>query len=172
MSKLNLYLVLLGGKHEQANIEVHDLIPVISTDIASAFPCLKQQWFGSKQHVHVDAWMRIEGVSYDGIDYRISFESTDSSAHKLKLFLINLGAYLPHEFGEIHKYVVVAGKNEQDAKAQGKLAIEQHWFKPHTDAIVDIDDCIALNTLVHHSLYLVEGEYSSCYFENDYQLIL
>lgn len=46
MSELKLYIALLGGKHEKANVEVHDVIPVISSDIKTAFPYLKQQWFG------------------------------------------------------------------------------------------------------------------------------
>ena len=32
----SLYLVLLGGKHEQANVEVYDVFPVICSDLTEA----------------------------------------------------------------------------------------------------------------------------------------
>jgi hypothetical protein len=32
----SLYLVLLGGKHEQDNVEVYDVIPVICSDLTEA----------------------------------------------------------------------------------------------------------------------------------------
>ena len=78
--------------------------------------------------LHVDGWMTINGVNYQDLNYQV--QVTDTPVKQgLKLFLINLGAYVPDEFGEIHKYLVVAAKNKTEAKAQGKLAIEKTWFK-------------------------------------------
>jgi len=64
MSELKLYITLLGGKHEKANVEVHDVVPVISSDIKTAFPYLKEQWFGVQKGLHIDGWMTINGISY------------------------------------------------------------------------------------------------------------
>lgn len=89
----------------------------------------------------------------------------------LKLFLINLGAYVPDQFGEIHKYLVVAAKNKTEAKAQGKLAIEKTWFKPHTDAVIDVDDCLELNEINQKFVRLVEGDFEANSFKNDYVVI-
>ena len=109
MSELKLYIALLGGKHEKANVEVHDVIPVISSDIKTAFPYLKEQWFGVQKGLHVDGWMTINGISYQDLNYQV--QVTDIPVKQdLKLFLINLGAYVPDQFGEIHKYLVVAAK--------------------------------------------------------------
>lgn len=168
----NLYLVLLGGKHAQANIEVHDLRPVVCKDLTHAYVSLKQQWFGLKQGLHIDSWMKIHGVTYQNVDYRIVIhENTFNQPSKLKLYLINLGAYVPRVFGEIHKYVVVAGYNAVDAKQQGKLAIEMHWDKPHTDAVIDVDDCLEVTLLDHFSITLEQGHYEANLFKNDYILI-
>jgi len=105
MSELHFYITLLGGKHEKANVEVHDVIPVISSDIESAYPYLKQQWFGLQKGLHVDGWMKINGVSYQGVNYQVQISDLPVNSG-LKLFLINLGAYIPDQFGEVHKYLV------------------------------------------------------------------
>ena len=171
MLEQNLYIALLGGKHEKANIEVHDVIPFIGANVQAAFPYLKQQWFGLKNAVHVDAWMKINGVEYKGTKYRISIQDTPSLNTTLKLYLINLGAYLPEQFGEVHKYLIVAGTDSVDAKSQAKLAIEQNWFKPHTDAIIDVDDCLALDQVSEKFIHLVEGEFEQNIYQNDYLII-
>ena len=170
MSELKLYIALLGGKHEKANVEVHDVIPVISSDIKTAFPYLKQQWFGLQKGLHVEGWMTINGVNYQDLNYQV--QVTDIPVKQdLKLFLINLGAYVPDQFGEIHKYLVVAAKNKTEAKAQGKLAIEKTWFKPHTDAVIDVDDCLELNKIDQKFVHLVEGDFEANSFKNDYVVI-
>lgn len=171
MSALHLYLVLLGGKHAQAHIEVHDLIPVVATDLPSAFPYLKQKWFGLKQGLHVDSWMHIQGVSYQGQNYQVQIHDQPDHTSQLKLFLVNLGAYVPHCFGEIHKYSVVAAENKQKAKVQAKLEIEKNWVQPHTDAVIDIDDCLELTLIEQKFIHLVKAEYCPNYFENEYIVI-
>ena len=170
MSELNLYVTLLGGKHEKANIEVHDVVPVISSDIESAFAYLKAQWFGLPKGLHVDGWMKINGVSYQAINYQVQITDTPVQTN-LKLFLVNLGAYIPDQFGEVHKYLVVAAKNKTEAKAQGKLAMEKNWFKPHTDAVIDVDDCLELNQINQKFVYLAEGDFEANSFKNDYLII-
>lgn len=167
---MKLYLVLLGGKHELANVEVHDIRPVVYEQLQDVYTMLKKQWFGLKKGLHIDGWMQINGVSYEQKNYRIEILNKPS-VNELKPYLINLGAYVPNEFGEMHKYLVVAGKNKADAKAQGKQAIEKNWFKPHTDAVVDIDDCIELDLIDQNFIGLVEGEYEPNQFTNDYIVI-
>lgn len=167
----NLYIALLGGKHEKANVEVHDVIPFISSDLSSAYSYLKEQWFGLKKGVHIDAWMKIDGVSYQSQDFKIQICDKPSEKSLHKLYLINLGAYVPDQFGEVHKYLIVAGLNKADAKAQGKLAVESHWFKAHTDAVIDVDDCLELNQINQKYIQLVEGAYTENTFKNDYILI-
>lgn len=171
MNPQYLYIVLLGGKHEKANIEIHDVIPVVAQDLKQASPYLKQQWFGLQKGLHIDGWMQINGVDYQDETYQVVISDQHIEKSDLKLFLINLGAYLPTEFGEIHKYLVVAGMNKADAKVQGKRAIEKHWFKPHTDAVVEIDDCIDLSSIHGQKISLKKGEFETNPFVNDYILI-
>ena len=176
VSQESLYIVLLGGKHEKANVEIHDVIPVVAEDLKQIYPYLKQQWFGMERGLHIDGWMKINGTTYQQPNeqpkhYRIEVKTSPQKELALKLYLINLGAYLPTQFGEVHKYVVVAAKNKTEAKIQGKLAIEKAWFKPHTDAIVDIDDCLELKKIQQKYLHLIEEDFDENTFVNDYIVI-
>lgn len=172
MTEQQLFIVLLGGKHPQARIEVHDIIPVIYPQLEQSYPQLKQRWFGLAQGLHIDAWMCVRGVEYQGVNYRVEIVPfSHSLQNPLKLYLINLGAYLPDEFGELHRYVVVAGMNPADAKQQGKLHIEQHWRKAHTDAVIDIDECLILDLIDGYAVHLVSGDFTANQFENTYLLL-
>lgn len=171
MSPLQLYVVLLGGKHPQANIEVHDIVPVITDQLCNAYTTLKSRWFGQQKGLHIDAWMQIHGVMYQGLPYQVVIQDTPPTHLALKLYLINLGGYIATQFGEAHDYFVVAGKNAADAKQQGKLQFNQRWQKPHTDAVVDIDDCLELRLIDQHYIHLQQANYSANHFKNDYLII-
>ena len=123
--------------------------------------------------MHIDGWMRIHTVMHHQQAYQVTIKDYATEPNALKLFLINLGAYLPNQFGEIHKYVVVAAHDVAEAKQQGKQAIEQHWIKAHTDAIIDVDDCIMLDMFNSKYIHLVETQHAAnlIEFKNDYILI-
>lgn len=66
MSELKLYIALLGGKHEKANVEVHDVVPVISSDIKTAFPYLEgtMVWCAKRpacRWLDDDQWCQLSG---------------------------------------------------------------------------------------------------------------
>ncbi|KAA8731643.1 DUF1543 domain-containing protein [Acinetobacter qingfengensis] len=161
-------MVLLGGKHPQANIEVHDLVFTRASCLQDAYPALKQSWFGSNNTVHIDAWMRISGLQYQQKNYQIVFKKEPTLVDGLKLFAVNLGAYMPDQFGEIHRYVMVAAYNQREAKQQAKAFYEKNWFKPHTDAIIDVDDCIHLKQIEQQYIHLIAGDFQPLQWCNDY----
>ena len=45
-SKQNLYLVVLGGKAPEANIELNDVRWVIGSKIEDTYDYLRESWFG------------------------------------------------------------------------------------------------------------------------------
>lgn len=162
-----LYIVLLGGKHPRARIEVHDIVACIAPSLEETYTQLRNDWFGDPKHVHIDAWMRIEGI--DG--YRLHFSQQASKADALKLYLINLGGYLPQEFGEAHRYVLVTAHSAHEAKQKGKLQLIPAWEKAHTDAVIDVDDCLPLDHINGRYIYLEEGPYNPVHFANDYRVL-
>ncbi|TBU92017.1 DUF1543 domain-containing protein [Stutzerimonas kirkiae] len=162
-----LFIVLLGGKHPRASIEVHDIVIATGACLADTHEQLRQHWFGSPQGLHIDAWMQVDGI--DG--YRLEFSDSLPAAGEPKLFLINLGGYLPEEFGESHRYLPVVARDAAEAKRRGKQQIPQLWAKPHTDAIIDVDDCLPLDYVNGSHIHLTPGPHRPIHFENDYILL-
>ena len=163
----HLYIVLLGGKHPRASIEVHDICAALGERLEDTYADLRQHWFGKPEGLHIDAWMRVEGI--DG--YRLQFANSAPAADEPRLYLINLGGYEPQEFGEAHRYVLVTATNAQEAKRKGKAQVLASWHKLHTDAVIDVDDCLPVDFVSGQHIHLVKGEHPPVYFENDYLLI-
>ena len=63
-----LFLVVLGGKSEKANIEIHDVRWVIGSKIEDTFDVLRKDWFGSQKGLHIDSYKKI--ICVDG--YKIN----------------------------------------------------------------------------------------------------
>ncbi|QLF94213.1 DUF1543 domain-containing protein [Pseudomonas sp. ABC1] len=162
-----LFIVLLGGKHPRASIEVHDIVIATGTHLGDTHAQLRQQWFGSPKGLHIDAWMQVDGI--DG--YRLHFNDSLPAANEPRLFLINLGGYLPETFGESHRYQLVVAADATEAKRLGKQRIPSAWAKPHTDAIIDIDDCLPLDYVDGCHINLIPGPHRPPHFENDYILL-
>ena len=163
----NLFMVLLGGKHPRAKIEVHDLVFATGETLQDTYNQLREQWFGLSKGLHIDAWMRVEGLE----GYQIHLSPTAPAAGELRLYAINLGGYVPEEFGEAHTYGLVVAENAFEAKQKAKRQLIHNWYKPHTDAVIDVDDCLPVDFVNGSHVHLVEGEHPALNFENDYIVI-
>ena len=65
MNKLKknfLYLVVLGGRAEKANIELHDVRWVVGSKIEDSFDTLRKDWFGSPEGLHIDSYKKIKYI--------------------------------------------------------------------------------------------------------------
>ena len=87
------------------------------------------------------------------------------------VFFINLGGYQTGLFGEEHRYLLVVAKDIAGAKALGKQQIMNIWDKPHTDNIIDVDDCIPIDYIAGRYVRLVSGSYRETKQQNDYILL-
>ena len=121
--------------------------------------------------MHVDAWAQINGVEFEGEKYQIQFSNAQPNSSEQKLFLINLGGYDAREFGELHRYILVVAQNAMLAKQSGKAYFAQHWQKQHTDRVLEVDDCIAIDQVHGRYVQLVKGEFSENNWENTYLLL-
>ncbi|MBJ9957424.1 DUF1543 domain-containing protein [Acinetobacter calcoaceticus] len=164
----SLFMVMLGGRHARANTEVHDVVMAIGESLSELTSQLKHAWFGELKGLHIDAWAQISGVQSQDVNYQIHFSDAAPSASDKKLYLINLGGYTPNIFGELHSYHLVVAADAVAAKQLGKQFIEQHWHKPHTDRVVDVDDCIPIDHIAGRYIHLVQGEFSPMIWENTY----
>ncbi|WP_336042209.1 DUF1543 domain-containing protein [Acinetobacter dispersus] len=164
----SLFMVMLGGRHARANTEVHDVVMAIGESLSEVIPQLKQAWFGESKGLHIDAWAKISGVQSQGVNYQIQFSDAAPSALDEKLYLINLGGYSLNTFGELHSYNLVLAPDVGIAKQLGKQFIEQDWHKPHTDRVVDVDDCIPIDHVAGRYIHLIQGEFNPTVWENTY----
>ncbi len=162
-----LYVVLLGGTHARARVELHDIAFASASDLIGTYSQLRAQWFGEQKGLHIDAWMEVDGV--DG--FRVQLADEPPAADATRLYLINLGGYSDLRFGEEHAYVLVAAASKAAAKALGKQRVLDGWSIPHVDAVIDVDDCIEIDRVDGRFVTLVKGEHKPLRFRNTYQVI-
>lgn len=159
-----LFVVMLGGKHPRAKIEVHDVVFAVADSLEAAYPQLRQGWFGHPAGLHIDSWMRVDGVE----GWKVELSPFAPLPGAPRLYFINLGGYESRSFGEAHHYVLVVAQNKAEAKSKGKRLMLANWAKPHTDALMDVDDCLPIDEVSGRYIHLVEGEHSGIFQRNDY----
>ena len=69
-----LYLVVLGGRAEKANIELHDVRWVVGSKIEDTYDTLRKDWFGSSKGLHIDSYKKIQYIDGHKINL-INFEN-------------------------------------------------------------------------------------------------
>ena len=134
-----LFAVYLGGRAPRCNTELHDVVFVAGKAIGATYERLMDKWFGDPQRLHIDSWIELRCV--DG--YRISLKSRPAAADR-KLYFINLGAYLPGQFTELHANAFVVAGNEAEVKRRAKADLLRGAQSVHTDDLYDIDDCLEI----------------------------
>ncbi|MCH8538231.1 MAG: DUF1543 domain-containing protein [Alkalimonas sp.] len=162
---MHLFMVMLGGEHAKANVELHDVVFVAGAELEQTYPQLRQLWFGAEKGLHMDAWMRIEAV--DG--YRVQLVKEPPQQQTQKLFFLNLGGYHDTIFGEDHRYLVVVAKDRAEAKQKAKAQQLAQWDKPHTDNVFAVEQCLEINQVGAWFIQLEPtGQNDDLQFENVY----
>ena len=118
-----LYLVVLGGRANKANIELHDVRWVLGSKIEDTFDELRKGWFGNIEGLHIDSYKKINYV--DG--YKITLKNIENN--KLKdnkfysvnntrknLWFVNIGGYDPSSMQEKHEFGLVVASSKFEAK--------------------------------------------------------
>lgn len=162
-----LFVVMLGGKHPRAKIEVHDVAFVVADTLEQAYQPLRTQWFGSPKGLHIDAWMAVDGVEH----WRVELSPLAPLPGSPRLYFINLGGYDRQAFGEAHLYRLVVAHDKREAMAKGKRQGLPNWGKPHIDAVMDVDDCLPIDEASGRYVHLVEGEHQGIRWRNDYVVL-
>ena len=144
-----LLAVYLGGRAARCNTELHDVVFVVGSSIEATYEQLMDKWFGDPLRVHIDSWMELRIV--DG--HHIVLRSTPPALGR-KLFFINLGAYLPGQFTELHANAFVVAETEQEVKLRAKSQLLRGAQSVHTDDLFDIDDCLEIAEVDGHHIHL------------------
>jgi len=149
-----LYLVVLGGRAEKANIELHDVRWVVGSKIEDTYDTLRKDWFGSSRGLHIDSYKKIQYI--DG--YKINLINVEN--HKIEkrqlekklkpkktLWFVNIGGYNPTSMQEKHEFGLVIASNKLEAKNIAKSKWLIGCKKKHKDDIASLemilncDDC-------------------------------
>ena len=149
-----LYLVVLGGRAEKANIELHDVRWVVGSKIEDTYDTLRNGWFGSSKGLHIDSYKIIKYV--DG--YRINLINlvedkkekkaiSKKNNGKKNLWFVNIGGYDPTSMQEKHEFGLVIASNKLEAKNIAKSKWLIGCKKKHKDdlasleMLISCDDC-------------------------------
>lgn len=136
---MKLFVIYIGGRAGNSNIEVHDLRFALGHKVEDCYDQLRIDWWGRPETLHLDCWGSLEYA--DG--YRLSVQPQPYTGKK-KLYFINLGGYSASEFSELHKNVFVVAESNAEAKSKAVAQIAD-WDLPHKDVLLDIDTVICLN---------------------------
>ena len=149
-----LYLVVLGGRAEKANIELHDVRWVVGSKIEDTYETLRKDWFGSPKGLHIDSYKKIQYI--DG--YKINLINVEKHKREKKqlakkimpkktLWFVNIGGYNPTSMQEKHEFGLVAASTELEAKNIAKSKWLIGCKKKHKDDLASLemligcDDC-------------------------------
>jgi hypothetical protein len=147
---LKLYAVVLGGRADGCNIELHDVVFVVGNTLEDTYPTLIQKWFGNKKRMHIDS--SIELTHADHHDIVLSHEKI---SQELKLFFVNFGAYKAQHFGEIHQTAFYVGKTKTEVLARAKKDLCVSLDESHCDDNLIVDDIMAIESIDGLFLQLV-----------------
>ena len=144
-----LFAVYLGGRAPRCNTELHDVVFVVGETIEGCYERLMDKWFGNPLKVHLDSWIELRVV--DG--HRIALKNVPAAADK-KFYFINLGAYLPGQFTELHANAFVVAASEAEVKKRAKSELLKGTQSIHTDDLYDIDDCLEIGEVDSQYVHL------------------
>ena len=145
-----LYLVVLGGRAEKANIELHDVRWVVGSKIEDTYDTLRNDWFGSPEGLHIDSYKKIKFI--DGFRVNlINFEndkiekkqSVKKNKSKKRLWFVNIGGYNPTSMQEKHEFGLVTASNKLEAQNIAKSKWLIGYKKKHKDDISSLEKLIS-----------------------------
>ena len=174
-----LFLVVLGGRAPNANIELHDVRWVIGTKIEDTFESLRKNWFGSIEGLHIDSYKKIKYIDGYKINLR-NFEKgkkvrktfKNDIKNNKKLWFVNLGGYQSDSMQEIHEFGLVVASSSLEAKNKAKSKWLNDYEKKHKDDIASLknlstlDDCEIIKKIDNWVIELTLG--SNFVKENNY----
>ena len=182
LENLFLYLVVLGGRAEKANIELHDVRWVVGSKIEDTYDTLRKDWFGSPKGLHIDSYKKIKYL--DGYKINLIYFDEDKidknqlvkNNSKKNLWFVNIGGYKPTSMQEKHEFGLVAASTKLKVKSIAKSKWLIGYKKKHNDDIASLErlfccyDCEIIKKignweieLTPHNNFIEENNYPDWY---------
>jgi hypothetical protein len=174
-----LYLVVLGGRAEKANIELHDVRWVVGSKIEDTYDTLRKDWFGSSKGLHIDSYKKIKHIDGHKINL-INLEKDKVEKNQLvkknkakkNLWFVNIGGYNPTSMQEKHEFGLVIASNKLEAKNIAKSKWLIGCKKKHKDdlssleTLISCDDCELIKKIGNWEIELIPN--NNFFQENSY----
>ena len=165
--KKYLFLVVLGGRANKSNVELHDVRWVVGSKIEDTYDSLRRDWFGNLEGLHIDSFKKINYV--DG--HKIKIKSIENQKFKnnqfangnntkKQLWFVNIGGYDPRFMQEKHEFGLVVASSSLEAKNTAKSKWLSGCRKKHKDDIASLkmliscDDCQLIKNIVSWEIEL------------------
>ena len=129
----SIFVIYLGGKHFQANIEVHDLVFTTGNCLEDCYGYCRSKWFGQGTP-HIDGYYQIDIVG--------SPEIQGSNKSSNKLFCLNFGGYLTGQLAEMHEFILTLAPTKGNAISQAKKQLQLGFNDLHLDNCFEVDDVL------------------------------
>lgn len=129
-----LFMISLGGKVKNANIEVHDVQFAIGDSIEEVIPLIKANWYGIGLKLHMDSYKEIKGIKGWKIQVSEEVEKNDK-----KLYFAYLGGYQVESTQEVHDVRLLLADSTLGAKANAAKDGRFTYAQPHVDSVVDVE---------------------------------
>ena len=139
---MQLFVIYIGGMHDESFIELHDMRFVIANSIEDTYDELKKTWWGIPESLHLDAW----GVLRYADGHAIHLAAEPAQNTQNKLYFVNLGGYDKNQFTELHNNVFVVAENESQAKVNAVKQIAG-WESPHRDNQYQIENIVDITKI-------------------------
>ncbi|MFD0748847.1 DUF1543 domain-containing protein [Mucilaginibacter calamicampi] len=127
MADLKLFMVLLGSKAPQRNVEQHDFFFGIANEMHELIPRMRDFWPEAGSSLHIDGWREITHV--EGYRVSIAPKSAAQPNNSKRLFFVNLGGYISGKLEEQHYTLLTV---QDDRKWAIKAATTTDFFKSNT----------------------------------------
>ena len=159
MTRLKLYMVLLGCRPAGRTIEQHDIFFGIAHELRDLIPDMKAHWPEAKGKIHIDAWQEVRYANgYEITVHEKKHLEVPVADEQTRLFFINLGGYKPGDFEEYHYKMVVAAADRKLAVIHAKTTtfFKHTGYKgarAHIDDKygIDVDDIYAIEEILADS---------------------
>ena len=163
-----LFLVVLGGRADKANVELHDVRWVVGSHIEDTFNDLRNNWFGSIDGLHIDSFKKIEHIDGYKINLKNFEKNNINNKQPLKqinpqknLWFVNIGGYDPSSMQEKHECGLVVASSSLEAKNRAKSKWLRGCRKKHKDDIASLnkliscDDCQLIKNIGSWEIELI-----------------
>lgn len=140
----------LGGHTEYGKLEVHDVVFIVAKNDKEVTEKIRKAWFGTQKSLHVDSWLVVENI--DGYEVRIT--ETNPPNKKTHLYFVNLGYYIPSQFGEHHVMTLVTAESKKDAMKAAMNKYSSDLYMLHLDDLHDLIGCINIDKIDEYFITL------------------